>query len=66
MPDKKRKKKKPDDIMHGRSFEGVQWASTERSQTEERRARPVEEEGDDFVTDAEIEARRLRSRDDTE
>ena len=66
MAGKKRKKEKADDVMHGRSFEGAEYAATEREQTEaiERTVRAgQEEEPDDFVTDAELEARENDSND---
>lgn len=59
MAAKKRRKKSEDDVMHGRSFEGAEYAATEREQTEdiERNRHPEADESDEFVTDAELEAR---------
>ena len=45
--------------MHGRSFEGEQYAATEKEQTRqfERTRRHMPDESEEFVTDAELEAR---------
>ena len=51
------------DVMRGRSFAGANIANTERQQTEERQriadhgGEPLDESGEEMVTDAEIEAR---------
>jgi signal transduction histidine kinase len=42
------------DVMHGRSFAGTNWAADEETQT---RAKNRPDESDEFVTDAELEAR---------
>lgn len=55
----KRPNEKPEDVMHGRSFEGADWAATEHEQTRHFRrvARHMPDESDEFVTDAELEVR---------
>ena len=68
MADDKRKKKKAksdkpfSDVMHGRSFAGTQWAADQDEQTRdiERQAGARRDESDEFVTDAELEARERR------
>ena len=59
----KRQNEKPEDVMHGRSFEGAEWAATEREQTRHFRrvARHLPDESDEFVTDAELEVREANS-----
>ena len=62
---KKDNKKKPfSDVMHGRSFAGTQWAADQEEQTRdiERASGARRDESDDFVTDAELEAREQRGR----
>ena len=56
-------RKESDDVMHGRSFEGEQYAATEQEQTRqfERTRRHMPDESDEFVTDAELEAREANS-----
>ena len=52
------------DVMHGRDFAAANIAATEREQTRDRaRAAQgkVADETGEFVTDAEVEARELRS-----
>jgi len=69
MTDDKRKKAKPKpepDVMHGRDLAGASYGATEREHTEdlERIAGDVPDESDEFVTDAELEAREAASKDD--
>jgi hypothetical protein len=53
---------KDDDVMHGRSFAGAEFAATEREQTRDIE-RTVDNppdsasDDDDFITDAEMEKR---------
>jgi hypothetical protein len=68
MDDRKRLKRKLDregdaDVMRGRNFAGEQYAATEQEQTRERErvARRMPEESEQFVTDAEMEAREANS-----
>ena len=68
MDDKKRPKRKlvredDADVIRGRNFAGEQYAATEQEQTREREriARRMSEESDQFVTDAEMEAREANS-----
>lgn len=68
MDDKKRSKRKlvredDADVIRGRDFAGEQYAATEQEQTREREriARRMPEESDQFVTDAEMEAREANS-----
>ena len=68
MDDKKRPKRKlvredDADVIRGRNFAGEQYAATEQEQTREREriARRMPEESDQFVTDAEMEAREANS-----
>lgn len=68
MDDKKRPNRKldregADDVIRGRNFAGEQYAATEEEQTRERErvARRMPEESDQFVTDAEMEAREANS-----
>lgn len=63
MAKKKRAKRKSDDVMHGRSFEGEQYAATEKEQTRgfERSRQHMPDESEEFVTDAEAEAREANS-----
>ncbi len=48
------KKPRAKDVMHGRNFAGTNWAADEETQT---RAKNRPDESDEFVTDAELEAR---------
>ncbi len=52
--EEERIKRKAKDVMHGRSFAGTNWAADEATQT---RAKNRPDESDEFVTDAELEAR---------
>ena len=52
--DRDENKHKAKDVMHGRSFAGTNWAADEATQT---RAKNRPDESDEFVTDAELEAR---------
>ena len=68
MDDKKRPKRKlvredEADVIRGRNFAGEQYAATEQEQTRERErvGRRMPEESDQFVTDAEMEAREANS-----
>lgn len=64
-PDDKRDSQRGKDVMRGRDFAGVNIFNTEREQTRDRE-RVAEHGGesldpdDEFVTDAEIEAREER------
>jgi hypothetical protein len=70
MTDRKRKKAKQkpesDDVMHGRDFAGASYGATEREQTEdiERDAGIIPDESDEFITDAELDAREAASEDE--
>ncbi|HEX3865582.1 MAG TPA: hypothetical protein VHV78_02480 [Gemmatimonadaceae bacterium] len=61
---KKNAKHSTGDLMHGRSFAGVQWAADENEQTRDiERANGTRlDQSDEFVTDAELEAREARGR----
>lgn len=61
-----KRRKKFEDIMHGRSLEGASYGATEREQTEDilRNQHPAADEAGEFVTDAEIEAREDEQRDE--
>ena len=52
------------DVMRGRSFAGAEYADVNGGPTHDldREGRTLPDESDEFVTDAEIEAREQRSR----
>lgn len=60
-PSRERPDEDGQDVMHGRSFAGQNYANTERGQTADRervvRHETLDEAGEPMVTDAEVEAR---------
>lgn len=58
---RRKKREQPNDGARGRRDDNADFAATERERVEEQDQQRDAEESDDFVTDAEIEARELRS-----